>query len=206
MIEVVHQALQFAPVNTQPREQLVVIEHAFEEQEMNLIEKNLSGIELEVARVGSASGDGDFDFSTRDSRIAWIAHTPQTSRDSAWLYMSLMERIQTANLRMGLDIWGFAEHLQYSEYGEGGRYGWHMDYGANEKPRPPRKLSFTLQISHAEDYEGGDLEFLLTEKFPASRKRGAMIVFPSYLPHQVTTVTRGLRKSLVGWVCGPDLR
>ena len=38
------------------------------------------------------------------------------------------------------------------------------------------------------------------------RTRGAMALFPSFLPHRVTPVTRGVRYSLVGWVCGKPWR
>lgn len=202
-----HQPLQFVPVNNQLRRQIVVIERAFSEKEMDLIERNLTGISLEDAKVGPQPEEG-INHNVRDSRVAWIAHEPGGAPESAWLYLALMEHVQAANVHFGLDIWGFAEHLQYSEYAAGGRYCWHMDCGVSpdEKPRPPRKVSFTLQISRPAEYEGGDLEFLLADRFRASRERGAMIIFPSYFPHRVNTVTSGLRKSLVGWVCGPEFR
>jgi PKHD-type hydroxylase len=41
---------------------------------------------------------------------------------------------------------------------------------------------------------------------PAPRERGAVIIFPSYVLHRVTRVTRGVRKSLVVWVTGPNFR
>jgi len=36
------------------------------------------------------------------------------------------------------------------------------------------------------------------------RKQGTVIVFPSFLKHRVTEVTRGKRYSLVQWLNGPD--
>jgi len=33
-----------------------------------------------------------------------------------------------------------------------------------------------------------------------------MIVFPSHVLHRVTPVTRGVRRSLVGWIGGPHPR
>ena len=35
-------------------------------------------------------------------------------------------------------------------------------------------------------------------------KKGAMILFPSFLLHKVSPVTKGTRNSLVGWVRGPN--
>jgi len=31
-----------------------------------------------------------------------------------------------------------------------------------------------------------------------------LLIFPSYLWHRVTPVTKGIRKSLVAWVIGPQ--
>ena len=56
-----------------------------------------------------------------------------------------------------------------------------------------------------EDFEGGDLLLHTTNKpFKAEMKKGDMFLFPSFVPHSVTPVTKGVRRSLVGWVCGPN--
>ena len=36
--------------------------------------------------------------------------------------------------------------------------------------------------------------------------RGNLVAFPSYVLHQVTPVTSGIRKSLVAWGAGPKFR
>jgi len=68
----------------------------------------------------------------------------------------------------------------------------------------------TIQLSDDEEYEGGNLEFkniLTNEKQEkAQRQKGWVCVFPSYLEHRVTMVTKGTRKSLVAWVEGPRWR
>jgi len=68
-----------------------------------------------------------------------------------------------------------------------------------------RKLSFSLQLSDPEDYEGGELEFLdnQDEPFFAPKQKGTIVVFDSRVKHRVRKVTNGLRKSIVGWVVGP---
>jgi PKHD-type hydroxylase len=40
----------------------------------------------------------------------------------------------------------------------------------------------------------------------APREKGTVIMFPSYLLHRVTPVTKGVRKSLVLWVGGTTFR
>jgi PKHD-type hydroxylase len=37
-------------------------------------------------------------------------------------------------------------------------------------------------------------------------KKGTVIAFPSFIPHRVTELTSGVRKSLVGWIEGPKFR
>ena len=67
-----------------------------------------------------------------------------------------------------------------------------------------RKLSITVQLSDPSDYEGGDLQFLITrEPVTAKREKGNAIVFPSFMIHQVKPVTKGVRYSLVCWCSGP---
>ena len=68
-----------------------------------------------------------------------------------------------------------------------------------------RKLSFVLQLSDPDDYEGGNLQLLDEggKSYIAPRQRGTMILFDSRTQHRVLKVTKGCRKSLVGWTVGP---
>ena len=68
-----------------------------------------------------------------------------------------------------------------------------------------RKLSFSIQLSHPDDYEGGNVQLLdeAGNSYIAPRKRGAIVLFDSRTQHRVLKVTKGTRKSIVGWVVGP---
>jgi PKHD-type hydroxylase len=68
-----------------------------------------------------------------------------------------------------------------------------------------RKLSAVVALN--DDYEGGVFETLDSDT-PRSYdlKKGEMIMFPSFLMHRVTPVTKGIRRSLVIWVEGPNFR
>ena len=68
-----------------------------------------------------------------------------------------------------------------------------------------RKLSFVVQVSNPDDYEGGNLQLLdeADNSYIAPRKRGTVILFDSRTRHRVLPVKSGLRKSVVGWVVGP---
>jgi len=70
-----------------------------------------------------------------------------------------------------------------------------------------RKLSVTVQLSDEDSYEGGDLQFMINNRIEnAPRKKGTVIVFPSFILHRVTEVTKGKRNSIVGWLSGPPFR
>lgn len=112
---------------------------------------------------------------------------------------------QAVNRNYRFDLTGFHEAIQFMVYRDrdGGHFGWHLDVG----PPVPRKLSLTLQLTDPARYEGGDLQFFTGDMVrTAPRERGMAIGFPSYMVHQVTPVTSGIRKSIVAWVTGPQLR
>ena len=75
----------------------------------------------------------------------------------------------------------------------------------------------TISLSHPEEYEGGNFEVDLRNSTDYDNKidrkhskrlvteirpRGSIIVFPSFVWHRVTPVTKGTRHSLVCWSLG----
>lgn len=161
-------------------------------------------IALGEARVrAAATVDARSDLASRDYRvsdIAWIEPAPECH----WLYHKLGVIMQQANAAYGFELAGFVEALQYTCYGAGQYFGWHVDIGGDATSL--RKLSLTFQLSGADDYAGGDLRFHGSMDMPAARARGAAVAFPSYLAHEVSPVTAGLRRSLVAWAYGPAFR
>lgn len=153
--------------------------------ENNLEEGNVSGI---------------IDKSYRSSRINWIK-----KNDASYdIYKKLVRFVKDANKNMwNFRLNSFTEDLQYSEYSSetNGHYDWHLDIGENQSST--RKLSISIQLSDPEDYEGGELQFLTGRNIRiAPKSKGTMILFPSYMLHRITPVTKGVRKSLVYWVHG----
>lgn len=138
--------------------------------------------------------------SYRVSRIAWLAPNPGTE----WLFHRLAALYMDVNRHYGLDIVGFVDALQYTVYGAEQHFDWHVDLGPGSTSA--RKLSMSVQLSDASEYAGGALEFINIPSHPEAARRGTAIVFPSYLAHRVTPVTRGVRRSLVGWAYGPTFR
>ena len=73
-----------------------------------------------------------------------------------------------------------------------------------------RKISVTINLVDGNEYEGGNLRFDYGPHAGKNRyktceeirPKGSIIVFPSFLYHQVTPITKGTRYSLVMWVLG----
>ena len=77
-------------------------------------------------------------------------------------------------------------------------------YGVNK-----RKLAMTVQLSDANDYEGGEFEIWMGGKdgfITVPREKGDVIIFPAFCMHRVKPITRGQRKCLVFWTGGRPLR
>jgi len=97
------------------------------------------------------------------------------------------------------------EKVRILKYENGGKYKWHTDCGAKETST--RKLTAIVQLSDETKYEGGNLEFGITDKsgknnYTAPRTQGSVIIFPSFLSHRVTPITKGRRYSLITWMNG----
>jgi PKHD-type hydroxylase len=174
----------------------------FTEDEISWILENHQDVPYETATI---SADKNVEDEVRKSRIKWLRYDHYSQFD--WLY----ERLQQAIIRGNEKYWNFdlhtmPEHIQYTEYQEGGgHYDWHMDMG--HQYLSMRKVSITMQLSHPDEYEGGDLQFMRSQWVEnAPRNFGSVIVFPSYMLHRVTAVTKGTRKSLVLWSGGSPLR
>ena len=157
----------------------------------------------------------------RNSQNAWIP-------TDHWLGGFMWHYVQRANRENFLyDLRGIdAESMQYTKYEEGMFYGWHNDAGLSTQYKPVsnnnrseglhqdwvnenielvRKLSFSLQLSDPDDYEGGNVQLLdeLGKSYITPRKRGTVVLFDSRTQHRVLKVTKGTRKSIVGGVVGP---
>ena len=150
--------------------------------------------------MGALGTERNLSMEKRDSVIVNLA--PDMA--NRWVYEKMDAAVGAANRNCQFELNGF-EVFQIAAYQNGGHYDWHMDLGKG--PTSTRKLGISLQLSDGNDYEGGDLEFRGGGAPPvAPRDIGTMIVFPSFMQHRITPVTRGVRRSLVAWVHGRPFR
>ncbi len=175
--------------------------NAFSSEEIDKIHALADTIPFKKATLNSGSNDRG---SYRKSEVKWL--TPEIE-GIEWLYKKLIALYKKAND----DFWQFdvdddLGKLQYGVYySDGGHYDWHMDVGTGIAAR--RKISIVIQLSDAEEYEGGLFELFVDRdviEFP--KKKGSITLFPTYCMHRVTPVTAGERKSLVLWVTGAPFK
>jgi PKHD-type hydroxylase len=173
---------------------------AFTEEQLGWISNLVEKYPFEKATtVGNNCEDVDI---IRKSNIKWIHH----DNLSYWLYDKIENMVVEANQIWNFNIHSVIDSIQYTEYLEGGgHYDWHIDIGPGSINH--RKISITIQLSDSADYEGGDFEIWTGGEFKKlQRKKGCGILFPSFLMHRVTPITRGVRKSLVLWVGGDSYK
>ena len=137
----------------------------------------------------------------RKSEVMFIAPA-----GNEWVYDKLSAACIQANTnRHKFEITGFQTELQLASYGPQQFFEWHMDFGTGNVSN--RKLSISVQLSSPDEYEGGELQFMINQNiFTATKEKGTAIIFPSFGLHRVTPVTKGVRKSIVGWISGPPYR
>lgn len=136
----------------------------------------------------------------RRSLISWLKVSP----DTEWLYAKVWSTFQAVNRWFEFELLGLVDELQYATYDTGDRFDWHLDTGGGQTST--RKISMSVQLTEDTSYAGGDLEFSACSDLDPRRRRGTIIVFPSFLSHRITPVTAGQRASLVAWAHGPVFR
>ena len=167
-------------------------------------------LEEQTPTLGFSSSE--LNESIRRSRVRWVDHisNPEFTFVNDLMWKGL--------LKVNQDVYNFnvtkLPPMQFTEYDESymGEYKMHQDvFWINPGPNH-RKLTLILQLTDPSEYVGGDLVFHHIGEQPstadkeAMRQQGSLIVFPSFVFHQLTPVTKGKRRSLVAWFEGPKFQ
>jgi PKHD-type hydroxylase len=140
----------------------------------------------------------------RESKISWL----YPNDNMEWVFRRVTDITLNLNERFfKFDLFGLNEGFQFTNYeAPSGKYGKHVDRGINMSVR---KLSISIQLTNPEEYEGGELKLYDGDDDKAiimDKTQGTLIIFPSYVLHEVMPVTKGTRNSLVTWVTGPQFK
>ena len=163
----------------------------------------VASCEASLKLQAGGTEDGKVREELRSSEITWL--TPDG--EYGWLFDKISACMNAVNSDwFRYDLVGF-EGIQFTKYlhkaGRTDFYSSHVDTLSSNGT--VRKLSFTIQLSDADSYGGGDVILYksLIDSAPLSRAIGSISFFPSYTIHEVLPVTSGVRYSLVGWGRGP---
>ena len=187
----------FTPEFNNPQNYYYYI-NGFSSDELDKIYKDVATLNFEKASIIDQESHNT---EIRSSSVKWIPKDSQWE----WLYMKLMNMaIEANNALWKFNLYSTPDLIQYTEYyaSEKGHYTWHQDCGHGAASL--RKISITVQLSGPDEYEGGDLEYWQggLNIIKAPKDKGVVFVFPSYMMHRVTPITKGTRRSFVLWVGG----
>jgi PKHD-type hydroxylase len=163
----------------------------------------LEQIDWATAETATIKMGNDNVVSTKDRRtdVVWQENT-QPLGCIAKCYMEMAN--QSAGWGYNL---GMQENTQLSRYKstDKGHYDWHMDASAPQNGIQ-RKLSCVILLNDPSEFKGGALQLKDMEIENILDQQGSIIVFPSFVEHRVTPVTKGVRYTAVTWASGPSFR
>lgn len=187
-----------------------VIKHAFNDVFIADVERFAQAFPVEPGAVLENTS-----YSTRACDLRWIRHGSPGFAVLEKVFFAVLKHEKLLDPRLCV-----LEDLQYTAYGPGHFHDWHVDsykraynqfdtVGDKRFIGRKRKVSMSVLLNDASEFEGGTFEISM---FPNGRntvgtaltdfsEAGDLAIFDSNLCHRVAPVTKGLRKSLVAWIC-----
>lgn len=187
-----------------------VIKHAVDDAFLKEIERAARPLETVAGAVVENSP-----YDTRQCDLRWIRQGTKDFRRFEKKMLGVLGEVGMIDPRLCV-----MEDLQYTEYRAGAFHDWHIDayrrpYNMYDTPLgrrfigKKRKVSLSVLLNDASEWEGGAFEVSM---FPNGRntvgaaladltEAGDIAAFDASLCHRVAPVTKGVRRSLVAWVC-----
>jgi len=176
-----------------------------------------SGYKEAIVRVTMKSDDNPdntvLDKKVRNSNISFSGDqyfydlfcpfVDSANEQAGWKYdVDWFEAVQIAKYKKD-------QHYSWHKDGSGDHFGVYTDEG-NLKGKV-RKLSLISCISNG--FDGGELEFSIQDSegnknsiLTPELKIGDVVVFPSFVQHRSTPITKGTKYSVTMWCLGPPFR
>lgn len=160
------------------------------------------------ASVGS--GIGVHDENIRKSEVVWMDHEFANKFGANDIIQKIYQRVDYLNsVLFKFDLFDI-EPMQITRYDQSNRGFYEPHYDCTvQQSNITRKLSFVIQLSDPSEFEGGEFiyhthkeEINFSKQYPEGIQKGSILLFPSFMAHGVTPVTKGTRYSLVGWCIG----
>ena len=121
------------------------------------------------------------------------------------LFAGIGATLTSIGLQVNHQVWQY--HITHSNQSEflmydiNGKYETHVDT-FHQRSNETRKLTVLAFLN--DDFEGGKFYIQNShQRLYPQQTPGTVLVFPSFMPHGVEPVTKGIRYSIVTWMVGP---
>lgn len=177
-----------------------VLNDMFTDEELQIIDSAVKSTPDEDGNILKQDVDKTRD-KIRKNTATWLENKNEMER----IYHKLgdiFKYVNDAKFQFAID---FLQPLEYLTYNKDSYFDWHTDGPMKEdNTHVIRKISCSILLN--EDYEGGDFNFNCKQRdWNIGRiNKNSGLFFCSMIPHTITPVTSGVRKSLVSWACGPS--
>jgi hypothetical protein len=121
------------------------------------------------------------------------------------LYAGIAATLTSIGLNVNNQFWKYnithSNQAEFLMYDVNGKYETHVDT-FHARLDETRKLTILVFLN--DGFEGG--KFYIQnchERFYPQQTPGTVLVFPSFMPHGVEPITKGVRYSIVTWMVGP---
>ncbi|HMC38603.1 MAG TPA: 2OG-Fe(II) oxygenase [Acidimicrobiales bacterium] len=169
------------------------------------VEAVLSAIDeqkMSQGRIGAQEGR-NLVTAVRSGAVQWLA--AKDVGEAVFSHLYTLAIVANRERRWDFKLEGVTPNLQATRYSSDGgqHYSWHMDWGLG--PTRSRKIGLVAHLSEPGDFDGGRLQLTAGSRpVDARQERGTVTVFPAFVMHRVTPVTRGVRLGAVLWAVGPS--
>ena len=187
--------------SSSPADWEVVVDDVFTDDQLSIIDRfvNQNSYKIKPAAITGKTLDASY----RRTDLLWLDDLK--GLESIYKTVdTLIHKVNNTHYHWNLD---YLEVMQLGIYKakNQGFYDMHTDSILSTGTGKSRKLSFSILFSDPAEFEGGDLVMHhRVGGHTVKLQKNQAVFFPSFIPHSVTPVTNGIRKSIVGWVVGPD--
>ncbi len=169
------------------------VSNAIAEKSCDDMISKFSQLNLEKAAVGNDSGKVDTNI--RDVNKIVIPHDIGIGATLTGMGMNINRRSWNFNVT-------HSDQSEYLQYNSDGHYLSHIDTFITPTKEVNRKITVLAFLN--DDFEGGKFYLKIgDEKTYPPQEKGTVIAFPSFILHGVEPVKKGVRSSIVTWICGP---
>jgi PKHD-type hydroxylase len=177
---------------------LVAIPRALDAAQLRAVRERLDA-------AGAAWVDGRVSAGWQGAPVKFNQQVDEGSGVAAECQAIVLGALERHPLFISAALPGEVYPPMFNRYGEGMRFGAHVDGSVRIHPRTGRKLrtdiSATLFLAEPADYDGGEL--VVHDAYGEQRVKlaaGDLVVYPATSLHEVTPVTRGTRTACFFWI------